>query len=78
MNCCKPEKMGTQEFGKMLKRILILEEGRIPAKEGRGWKIERLKGRITSKKYERLREEFEIGGVVAQKKLWNIAKKIIL
>ena len=35
MNCCRPEQMGTTEFGKMLKRIQTLEEGRVPAKEAR-------------------------------------------
>ena len=35
MNCCKPEQMGTREYGKMLKRIQVLEDGRIPAKEAR-------------------------------------------
>ena len=33
MNCCGPEEMDTKEFGKMLKRIQALEEGRVPAKE---------------------------------------------
>ena len=33
MNCCKLEQMGTKEFGKMLKRIQTLEEGRVTAKE---------------------------------------------
>ena len=33
------EKMGTKEYGKMLRRILTLEEGRVPAKDARGWKI---------------------------------------
>ena len=35
MNCCKPEHVGTKEHGKMLKRIKVLEDGRIPAKEAR-------------------------------------------
>ena len=37
MNCCKPEpeQMGTKDFGKMVKRIQTLEEGRVPAKEAR-------------------------------------------
>ena len=35
VNCCKPEQMGTKEFGKMMKIIQILEEGRVPAKEKR-------------------------------------------
>ena len=33
MNCCRLEQMGTKEFGKMLKRIQTLEEGRVPGKE---------------------------------------------
>ena len=40
MNCCKPEKVCTEEDGKMLKRIRVLEEGRFLAKEGREWKFE--------------------------------------
>ena len=33
MNCCKLEQVGTKEHGQMLKRIQVLEDGRIPAKE---------------------------------------------
>ena len=40
MNCCKPEQVGTKEYGNMLKRIQVLEDGRVPAKEARNWKIE--------------------------------------
>ena len=40
MNCYKPEKMDTKKYGKMLKRIQVLEEGRIPAKEARNWLFE--------------------------------------
>ena len=40
MNCCRPEQMGTKEVGKMLKRIQTQEDGRVPAKEARNWKIE--------------------------------------
>ena len=31
-NCFKPVQVGTQEHGKMLKRIQVLENGRVPAK----------------------------------------------
>ena len=54
MNCCKPEPMGTQEFGKMLKRIQTQEDGRVPAKETKHWRIEGEKKRITRKEYQRL------------------------
>ena len=40
MSCCIPEQVGTKEHGKMLKRIQILEDGRVPAKEAKHWKIE--------------------------------------
>ena len=40
MNCCKPEQVGTKEYGKMFERIQVLEDGRVPVKEARNWKIE--------------------------------------
>ena len=40
MDCCKLELVGTKEHGKMLKRIQILEDGRVPATEAKHWKIE--------------------------------------
>ena len=41
--------MGTEEFGKMMKIIQILEEGRVPAKETKNLRIEGEKKRITRK-----------------------------
>ena len=41
VNCCSLEQMGTKEFGKMMKRIQTLEEGRVPAKEANNWRINR-------------------------------------
>ena len=35
MNCCNPEQMGTKEYGNMLKRIQVLEDGRVSAKRGK-------------------------------------------
>ena len=40
INCCMPEPMGTTDFGKMVKITLTLEEGRVPAKEAKDWRIE--------------------------------------
>ena len=37
-SCCMPEAMGTKEFGKMVKRIQTLEEGRVPTKEAKNWR----------------------------------------
>ena len=67
MNCCKPEQMGTNEYGKMLKRIQVLEDGRVPAKEARNWRIEGQKRRITREEYQRLFNKFDMEGFMAQK-----------
>ena len=74
MNCCKLEQVGTQGNGKMLKRFLILEDGRVPAKEANYWKIDGQIRRITRKEDGRLLKEFEMGGFMAQKGLWNLAR----
>ena len=33
INCCKRERMGTKEHGKILNRIQTLEDGGVPAME---------------------------------------------
>ena len=38
VNCCRPEQLGTKEFGKLMKRIQILDEGTVPAKETKNWR----------------------------------------
>ena len=40
MSCCRPEQMDTKEVGNMVKRIQILEEGRVPATEAKNLIIE--------------------------------------
>ena len=67
MNCCRPEQVGTKEHGKMLKRIQILEGGRVPAKEAKIWRIVGEKRRIARKEYRRLLNELESEGSMAQK-----------
>ena len=64
MNCCTPERMGTKEYGKMLKRIQTLEDGRVPAKEAKNFGGS--KEKITRKEYWRLVNKFEIVGFIAQ------------
>ena len=78
MNCCKPEQVGTKEHGNMLKRIQILEGGRVPAKEGKIWKIEGQRRRIINKEYTRHFNELEMGGFTAQTGLWNLARDKML
>ena len=75
MKYCKPEKVGTKEYGKMLKRIQILDAGRTLAKEAGNWKIEGQKTRISRKEERRLWNEFETGGVMAQTELWIVAEE---
>ena len=74
MNCCRPEQVSTKEHGKMLKRIQILEDGRVPAREAKKSKVEGQKRRITRKECQRLLNKFEMEGFMAEKGLWNLAK----
>ena len=77
VTCCRPEQMGTKEFGKMMKNP-TLEEGRVPAKEVKNWRIEGEKKRIASKEFQRLLNNFEMEGLTAQKGLWNLAKEKLM
>ena len=43
MNCCRPEQVDPKEHGNMLKRIQILEDGRVPAKEAKTGKLKEKK-----------------------------------
>ena len=79
MNCYKLEQVGSKEYGKMILRIQVLEDGRVPAKEARIWKIDRTKKRITQEKeYQRLLIKFEMAVFVAQKGLWNLVGEKVL
>ena len=70
-----PELMDTKEFGKMMKLIQILEEGRVPAKEAKNWRIQGEKKRITRKDYKRLLNNFEMEGSMAQKMPVELGKR---
>ena len=56
MNCSKPEQVATKEHGKLVQRIQILEDGSVPAKEARNWKIEGQNRRITRKRIQKMVE----------------------
>ena len=75
VNWCRPEKMGTTGFGKMLRRIQTLEEGRVPAKEAKNWRIDGEKKRITRKEYQRLLNAFVMEGFMAQKVLVELLQR---
>ena len=49
-----------------------LEEGRVPAKEAKNWRIEGEKKRIARKEYQRLLNNFEMEGLMSQKGLWKV------
>ena len=66
MNRCRPAKKGTNEHGKMLKIILMLEKGEVPDRYAREWKIEGENRRATRKECKRPRQEIEVGGFMAQ------------
>ena len=49
MNCFRPDQVGSKEFGKMMKRIQVLED--VGSQQRRNWRIEEQKRRITRKEY---------------------------
>ena len=53
----------------MLKRLQVLEDGGVAAKEARSWRIEGPKRRITRKEYQTLLNKFEMEGCIAQKRI---------
>ena len=54
------------EYGKMLNIILQIPEERVPDRSARGREVEVYKRRVSRKECKRLREEFEVGGFIAQ------------
>ena len=63
----------------MLKsRFRVLEDGRVLATEARNWRIEGEKSRVARKEYQRLLNNFELEGFVAQKGLWNLVREKVL
>ena len=62
-------KCSGQAGGKVLKIIQVLEDGRVPAKEARSWRIEGQKRRITRKEYQRVLHQFEMEGFYGAKRI---------
>ena len=52
--------------------------GRVLAKNAKGWNVEGRKNMVTRKECYRLLEEFEVGGFMALKGSWNVAKRRML
>ena len=77
-NCCKPEQVGTKEYGKILKRIQVLQDGRVPAKDAKNEKLKDKKEEDYEKRVSEAFDKFEMEGFMAQKGLWNLAGGSVL
>ena len=69
--------MGTKEFGKMMKRIQILEEARVPSQRGKELENRKRKEKNCEKR-KRPINIFEMDCLMAQKGLWNLEKEKIM
>ena len=78
LDCCKPEHVGTKKTWQNGKTNSDSQRGQVPAKEAKNRKIEGQKRRIAGKEKRRLLNEFEMGGFMAQKGLWNHARDKML
>ena len=71
--------MGTKEYGRMLKRIQVLEDRRVLAKEAR---IGNLRDKKKKNHEERVSEafgsKFEMEGFMPPRDLWNLAGEKVL
>ena len=76
MNRCEPEDRDTKECGNMLKIFSSAKKAGSQTEMQNG--VEGENTRVTRKQCKRLREEFEVGGFMAQKGSWNIAKQVKL
>ena len=74
-NCCKPEQVGTTEYGNILKRSQVLEDRRVPTKEARSWNfLKNYEKRVS----EVFLNKFDMDGVMAQKGLWTLIREKVL
>ena len=62
-------------YGNMLKRIQVLEDGRVPAAEARSWRIEGPQ-KITRIEYQRLLNKFEMEGFMAPEKDCRMGERV--
>ena len=70
----KAEQMGTKAYGKMLKMMQVLEDGRVPAKEARSSRIEGQREELREKSIRGFLNKFEMEGFMAQKGLRNLVR----
>ena len=76
MNCCRLEQMDTKELGKIVKENKFSRKKESQPKKQRIGES-REKRKITRKEYERLLNNFEMEGLMAQNGLRNLAKEKI-
>ena len=53
MNRCKPEQVGTKEHGKMLKRIQVLEDGRVLPRRQETGRLKDKRGKLLGRQVEK-------------------------
>ena len=62
MTRCRPESKDTKQHGEMLKIVHNLEEGRVPDRNAKGWKVEGRKRRVTRKECNRMEHMRQVLG----------------
>ena len=76
MTRCRPEQSDTKEHGNMLNRESSSQKkDRCRTENATGWKVDGDKTRVTREECKRLREEFEVGGFTAQKRVVEYQQK---
>ena len=78
MNRRKPDKIDTKEYGKMLRRILSFCPSIFRPLAFWACTLPSSRMRVTKKECKRLREELEVGDLMAQKRLWHLANRRML
>ena len=66
VNCCRPKQMDTKEVSKMIKTKSRLSKKEESQQKAKNWRIDA--ERNTRKEYKRLLNNFEMEGLMAQKK----------
>ena len=69
VGCCRLDKKDTKGYWKMANMIFKVQEGEVPDRDAKGWKVDGEKRRVTRNEGTKPREEFEVGGFMAQKGL---------
>ena len=67
MGKCRPEDKGAKEKRKMLRRLLVGEEGKVPDEAAKDWQVEGKRVDVAREEYKNFNKEFEVVGQMAKK-----------